>query len=146
MPGRWEGSSCVSVRVAPGQQEWYKNRGRVEIDSGGRHPRGENEAMPDVRVILREGQEKRYHEATASIHSPDRTLRITRNQDSIAEFQSEYYQYWEYGRGQQRGHRRGHANRSVGERVSGKRAERRSEAARWWALLVQTENSRGAKC
>jgi hypothetical protein len=26
----------------------------------------------------------------------DRTLRITRNQDSIAEFQSEYYQYWEY--------------------------------------------------
>jgi hypothetical protein len=56
----------------------------------------ENEAMPVVRVILREGQEKRYHEANASIHSPDRTLRITRNQDSIAEFQSEYYQYWEY--------------------------------------------------
>jgi hypothetical protein len=26
----------------------------------------------------------------------DRTLRITRNQDSIAEFQSEYSQYWEY--------------------------------------------------
>jgi hypothetical protein len=56
----------------------------------------ENEAMPVVRVILREGQEKRYHEANASIHTPDRTLRITRNQDSIAEFQSEYYQYWEY--------------------------------------------------
>ena len=52
--------------------------------------------MADVRVILREGQEKRYYEATASIHTPDRTLRITRNQDSIAEFQSEYYQYWEY--------------------------------------------------
>ena len=52
--------------------------------------------MPVVRVILREGQEKRYHEANASIHTPDRTLRITRNQDSIAEFQSEYYQYWEY--------------------------------------------------
>jgi hypothetical protein len=51
--------------------------------------------MPDVRVILREGQEKRYYDATASIHTPDRTLRITRNQDSIAEFQSEYYQYWE---------------------------------------------------
>jgi hypothetical protein len=56
----------------------------------------ENEAMPVVRVILREGEEKRYHEANASIHTPDRTLRITRNQDSIAEFQSEYYQYWEY--------------------------------------------------
>jgi hypothetical protein len=56
----------------------------------------ENKAMPVVRVILREGQEKVYHEAHASIHTPDRTLRITRNQDSIAEFQSEYYQYWEY--------------------------------------------------
>jgi len=52
--------------------------------------------MPVVRVLLREGQEKRYHEAQASMHTPDRTLRITRNQDSIAEFQSEYYQYWEY--------------------------------------------------
>ena len=52
--------------------------------------------MPVVRVLLREGQEKRYHEAQASIHTPDRTLRITQNQDSIAEFQSEYYQYWEY--------------------------------------------------
>ena len=47
--------------------------------------------MPVVRVILREGQEKLYHEAQASMHTPDRTLRITRNQDSIAEFQSEYY-------------------------------------------------------
>ena len=52
--------------------------------------------MPVVRVIVREGQEKRYHEAQASIQTPDRTLRITRNQASIAEFQSEYYQYWEY--------------------------------------------------
>jgi hypothetical protein len=58
---------------------------------------GEHEAMPVVRVILREGQDKVYHDAQASIHTPDRTLRITRNQDSIAEFQSEYYQYWEYG-------------------------------------------------
>ena len=38
--------------------------------------------MPVVRVLLREGQEKWYHEAQASIHAPDRTLRITRNQDS----------------------------------------------------------------
>jgi hypothetical protein len=59
-------------------------------------PKVENEAMPVVRVILREGHEKLYHEANASIHTPDRTLRITRNQESIAEFQSEYYQYWEY--------------------------------------------------
>jgi hypothetical protein len=49
-----------------------------------------------VRVIVRAGQEKLYHETNASIHTPDRTLRITRNQDSIAAFQSEYYQYWEY--------------------------------------------------
>ena len=51
--------------------------------------------MPVVRVILREGQEKVYHETQASIHTPDRTLRITRNQDNITEFQSEYSQYWE---------------------------------------------------
>jgi hypothetical protein len=48
-----------------------------------------------VRVILREGQDKVYHDAQASMHTPDRTLRITRNQDSIAELQSEYSQYWE---------------------------------------------------
>ena len=29
--------------------------------------------MPVVRVIVREGQEKLYHEAQASIHTPDRT-------------------------------------------------------------------------
>ena len=52
--------------------------------------------MPVVRVILREGQDKVYHDAQASIHTPDRTLRITRNQDSIAAFQSEYSHYWEY--------------------------------------------------
>ena len=51
--------------------------------------------MSVVRVILREGQEKLYHDANASIHTPDRTLRVTRNQESIAGFQSEYYQYWE---------------------------------------------------
>jgi hypothetical protein len=44
----------------------------------------ENNAMPVVRVIVREGQEKRHHEAQASMHTPDRTLRITRNQDCIA--------------------------------------------------------------
>ena len=48
-----------------------------------------------VRVLLREGQAKVYHDAQASMHTPDRTLRITRNQDSIAELQSEYSQYWE---------------------------------------------------
>ena len=52
--------------------------------------------MPVVRVIVREGQEKLYHEAQASMHTPARTLRIIRNQDSIAEFQSEYSPYWEY--------------------------------------------------
>lgn len=52
--------------------------------------------MPVVRVILPEGQAKRYPEAQASIHTPDHTLRMTRNQDSIAECQSEYSQYWEY--------------------------------------------------
>jgi hypothetical protein len=50
--------------------------------------------MPVVRVLLREGQEKLYHEANASMHTPDRTLRMTWNQDSIAACQSEYSQYW----------------------------------------------------
>jgi hypothetical protein len=57
---------------------------------------GEHEAMPVVRVSLREGQDKVCIDAQASMHTPDRTLRITRNQDSIAEFQSKYYQYWKY--------------------------------------------------
>jgi hypothetical protein len=70
-------------------------RGRVELTAG-ESLKEENAAMPSVRVLLREGQEKVYYDAQASIHTPDRTLRITRNQDSIAEFQSEYYQYWEY--------------------------------------------------
>jgi hypothetical protein len=52
--------------------------------------------MPVVRVLLREGQDKVYHDAQASMHTPDRTLRITRHQDSIAALQSEYSQYWEY--------------------------------------------------
>jgi hypothetical protein len=47
--------------------------------------------MPVMRVIVREGHAKVYHDAQASIHTPDRTLQITRNQDSIAAFQSEYY-------------------------------------------------------
>ena len=70
-------------------------RGRVESTCGASQ-KEENKAMPVVRVLLREGQEKRYHEAQASIHTPDRTLRITRNQDSIAAFQAEYSQYWAY--------------------------------------------------
>ena len=49
--------------------------------------------MANVRVLLREGTEKLYDNATAAIHTPDRTLRVLRNQESIAEFQSEYYQY-----------------------------------------------------
>ena len=69
-------------------------RGRGESPCGA--PRKEeNKAMPVVRVLVREGQEKRYHDAQASMHTPDRTVRITRNQDSIAEFQAEYSQYWE---------------------------------------------------
>jgi hypothetical protein len=51
--------------------------------------------MPVVRVIVREGQDKVYHDAQASMHTPDRTLRITRKQDGIAALQSEYSQYWE---------------------------------------------------
>jgi hypothetical protein len=76
--------------------------------------------MPVVRVILREGHEKVYYEAQASIHTPDRTLRITRNQDSIAEFQSEYSQYWEYVEDMGQG---------TGEAIEQHQGERRADDA-----------------
>ena len=59
-------------RVAAGLQGWYKHRGHVDLLLWSRLRR-RNAAMPVVRVILREGQEKLYHEAQASIHTPDRT-------------------------------------------------------------------------
>jgi hypothetical protein len=58
--------------------------------------------MPNVKVVLREGDVKLYEDATA-YSGNDRVLRIMRhNMDSetggeiIAEFQPEFYQYWEY--------------------------------------------------
>ena len=69
--------------MVPGLQGWYKHRGHVELLLWSR-PKGRNVAMPVVRLILREGQEKLYHEAQASMHTPDRTLRIIRNQDKAS--------------------------------------------------------------
>ena len=51
--------------------------------------------MPTVRVILKDGGEKIYHNPEARIDTHN-LLRIHRAENSIAEFQSEYYQYWEY--------------------------------------------------
>jgi hypothetical protein len=51
--------------------------------------------MPTVRVVLKDGEEKMYHNAEAHIDTHN-LLRIHRAENSIAEFQSEYYQYWEY--------------------------------------------------
>jgi len=51
--------------------------------------------MPTVRVILKDGEEKIYHDAEAHIDTHN-LLRIHRAENSIAEFQSEHYQYWEY--------------------------------------------------
>jgi hypothetical protein len=51
--------------------------------------------MPTVRVVLKDGGEKIYHNAEARIDTHN-LLRIHRAENSIAEFQSEYYQYWEY--------------------------------------------------
>jgi hypothetical protein len=51
--------------------------------------------MPTVRVVLKDGEEKLYHNAEAHIDTHN-LLRIHRAENSIAEFQSEYYQYWEY--------------------------------------------------
>ena len=47
-----------------------------------------------VRVIVREEQTQVSHDAQGSMHTPDRTLRLTRNQTRIAALQSEYAQYW----------------------------------------------------
>jgi hypothetical protein len=51
--------------------------------------------MPTVRVVLKDGEEKMYHNAEAHIDTHN-LLRIHRAENSIAEFQSEHYQYWEY--------------------------------------------------
>jgi hypothetical protein len=82
--------------VALSQQGWYKSTGAAWSQPELKWSKERNATTPVVRVIVREGQGTLYHEAQASIHTPDRTLRITWNQDSIAEFQSEYSQYWEY--------------------------------------------------
>jgi hypothetical protein len=56
--------------------------------------------MPNVKVVLREGDVKLYEDATA-YSGDDRVLRILRRssdigEEIIAEFQPEFYQYWEY--------------------------------------------------
>jgi hypothetical protein len=51
--------------------------------------------MPTVRVVLKDGEEKMYDNAEAHIDTHN-LLRVHRAENSIAEFQSEYYQYWEY--------------------------------------------------
>ena len=56
--------------------------------------------MPNVKVVLREGDVKVYENATA-YSGDDRVLRIMHRsgdigEEIIAEFQPEFYQYWEY--------------------------------------------------
>jgi hypothetical protein len=51
--------------------------------------------MPTVRVVLKDGEEKIYHNAEAHIDTHN-LLRIHRAENSIAEFQAEHYRYWEY--------------------------------------------------
>ena len=56
--------------------------------------------MPNVKVVLREGDVKMHEDATAS-SGHDGVLRIIRrsaeiDEEIIAEFQPEFYQYWEY--------------------------------------------------
>ena len=81
--------------------------------------------MPVVRVILHEGQEKLYHEAQASIHTPG---------SHVTDYpQSRQYRGISIGvlpvlgicRGYQRGHGRRHPNRYVGERVRGAAGRRK---------------------
>ena len=56
--------------------------------------------MSNVKVVLREGDVKVYENATA-YSGVDGVLRILRrspdiDEEIIAEFQPEFYQYWEY--------------------------------------------------
>ena len=56
--------------------------------------------MPKVKVVLRDGDVKLYEDATA-YSGNDGVLRIMRRsadigEEIIAEFQPEFYQYWEY--------------------------------------------------
>jgi hypothetical protein len=56
--------------------------------------------MRNVKVVLRDGDVKLYEDATA-YSGDDRVLRIMRRsldigEEIIAEFQPEFYQYWEY--------------------------------------------------
>ena len=56
--------------------------------------------MPNVKVVLRDGDVKLYEDATA-YSGDDRVLRILSrrsniSEEIIAEFQPEFYQYWEY--------------------------------------------------
>jgi hypothetical protein len=56
--------------------------------------------MSNVKVVLREGDVKVYENATA-YSGDDGVLRILRrspdiDEEIIAEFQPEFYQYWEY--------------------------------------------------
>jgi hypothetical protein len=51
--------------------------------------------MPTVRVVLKDGEEKICHNAEAHIDTHN-LLRMHCAENSIAEFQSEHYQYWEY--------------------------------------------------
>jgi hypothetical protein len=59
-------------------------------------PNGEEHSHASSARDLTRGTGKAVPRGPGLDSTPDRTLRITRNQDSIAEFQSEYYQYWEY--------------------------------------------------
>jgi ABC-type nitrate/sulfonate/bicarbonate transport system substrate-binding protein len=51
--------------------------------------------MADVKVVLVKGTEKLYPNAKASLGG-DRTLFVKRNDETIAQFLAEHYQYWEY--------------------------------------------------
>jgi hypothetical protein len=56
--------------------------------------------MRNVKVVLRDGDVKLYEDAIA-YSGDDRVLRVLRRssesgEEIIAEFQPEFYQYWEY--------------------------------------------------
>jgi hypothetical protein len=74
-----DSAQSVGMRVLPASVwEWLRDSRVVKHKGSVASPsvavaQGEHAAMPVVRVILREGQDKVYHDAQASMHTPDRT-------------------------------------------------------------------------
>ena len=103
--------------------------------------------MPVVRVILREGQEKLYHEAQASIHTPGSHLTDYPESRQHRGISIGVLPVLGICRGARGGHGRGHPDRYVSEWVRGDLAgrERSSRGAVVRLLEIASDRVRSAR-